>query len=216
MIAILGKKRLIILAALVVINAVIAVQIYASIAPQTQITERDIKTTRSRLGVLYNELDQLQVSFEDLVKKQERFESLKEQGFFGRQSRYEAGRVFEDIQERSKVISAKVTVKGGEVLENEAVIQAGYRILRSMISIEVEALDDMDIFHYVSLLEHDMPGYIAVQKVTLERVGALDEKTLKAVSDDLSPVLVKALIEVTWTTMIPEALVVEKPEEGMR
>lgn len=214
MIAILGKMRLIILAVLLVVNAILAVQIYASIKPQQEKIERDTRMTRGRINTLRNDLEQMRVGFDILINQQEQFKNLENRGFFSNQSRYEAGRIFEKAQADSHVISAKARIKAGKILENEASLRAGQRILQSHISIRVEALEDTDILYYLSLLKDRMSGHVAVEKIEIKKVRVLDEDVLKKIASGESPVLLEADILLRWTTMISEALVINKQEDG--
>ncbi len=204
MIKILGPKRVFILLILLILNAGLAGAAYYLLMPEKTAKEKQLRTLRGQVSTLNRDIANIQVEFEQLETQREEFGKLKADGFFLDQDRRQAEKVLNLIQERSKVSKAQVSIGGGTLEENEDAKKAKHKILKSPISIRIEAMSDVDVFRYVFLMEKYFPGHIGVKTVKLERGAEVNGTVLRAISGGQNVPLVIAEIEMTWRTMIPE------------
>jgi hypothetical protein len=73
----------------------------------------------------------------------------------------------------------------------------------SPVKVELEALDDVDVFKYIYLVEKFFPGHVTITKIELERKSQITGPVLRSIASGDNPQLVNAKIEMLWRTMIP-------------
>lgn len=203
MIKVLGLQRIIILLVLLAINAVLGFAVYMHFTPQQVVKERELRGVRGQASTLQADIDGLLVEFDQLDEQREEFERLKKDGFFDGQSRRKAELIFQKIQERSGVVSAVASVNAGELEDNEEAKKADHQILKSPISIRIEAVNDLDVFRYLYLINEFFPGHVAVKNIKITREADVSGTVLRAIASGKNPPLVIADLELIWRTMIP-------------
>ncbi|HOO81541.1 MAG TPA: hypothetical protein PK513_03455 [Alphaproteobacteria bacterium] len=208
MIAVLGIKRIFVLAALLLLNAFLAAGLYLYFIPEIQVKERELRGLRGTVSTLRTDINRMQVEFEQLEDQKEEFEKLVRRGFFKDQSRRQAEKMFNVIQKNSGVSKAIASVKSGSIEDNPEAQKAEHKILRSPVEIRLEAFDDVNIFHYLFLAENYFPGHLSVEKISLKREADVTGTVLRAIANGKNPSLVGAQVELMWRTMIPEASVI--------
>ena len=210
MIKILGARRIIILAVLIGLNALLAYAAYMYLIPQKTQKERELRGARGQVSSLQADIDDLQIEFEQLDEQREEFERLKAGGFFDVQSRRNAELIFKQIQDRSGVISAAASVAAGEFEEYEPAKKADHNILKSPITIRIEAVNDLDVYRYMYLIEEFFPGSVSFDEINLRRNGDVSGTVVRGISSGQNPSLVLADLTLSWRTMIP----IEKEQGG--
>lgn len=214
MIKILGTKRIVVIVALLAINALFAAGVYLYYAPEMLHAERRYRGHRAKISSLQSDIDRLQIEFDQLEAQRAQFEELKEKGFFGSQFRRQAEKVLEKIQQESGVISAVASIDSGTVEENEEAKKAEHKILRSPITIKIQAVDDVDVYRYIYLMENVFPSHVALTNITLTRKGDLSSTVLRGIVGGTNPPLVNADLKFVWRTMIPESEIIDAPGGG--
>ncbi|MGN7438848.1 MAG: hypothetical protein ACTHOO_09420 [Alcanivorax sp.] len=210
MIQIIGLRRLLILLVLISINACLATAVYMYVLPEKEKTDRNLSSLRGGISTVEQDIQKMQVEFAQLEERQAQFDALKEDGYFSSQDRSDAKEIFSAIRKKSRVISARVSVKSGIIEENEIAQKAGHKILMSPIEIEIRAFDDGDVYRYLYYAESVFPGHISIDKVTMKRTREVTPALLRAIANNTSPELVQAEIFMSWRTMIPEDQVIVK------
>jgi hypothetical protein len=204
MIQVLGTRRIAILLALLVFNGVLGYFVFMHLAPQHLIKQRELGATQGEVSTLRNDISDLQIEFDQLDFQREEFNALKRDGFFDGQSRRKAELIFQKVQERSGVISAVVSVKAGEFEDSEQAKKAEHKILSSPISVRIEAVNDLDVFRYLYLVEEFFPGHVSIKNIKFSRESDVSGTVLRAIASGQNPPLVIADLELTWRTMIPD------------
>jgi len=204
MIKVLGFRRVVIILALVAANVVLGFLAYMHFMPQQEIKERELRGTRGQVSTLQSDIDGLLVEFDQLDEQREEFEELKKDGFFDGQSRRQAELIFKKIQERSGVISAVATVEAGAFEENNEAVRAKHRILKSPIKVNIEAVNDLDVFRYIYLVDEFFPGHVAIDSIKLNRQSDVSGTVLRGIASGKTPPLVTAELAMSWRTMIPD------------
>lgn len=204
MIRILGIKRIFVLLVLVGLNVLFAAVLYMYIAPEKLNKERELRGLRGKVSSLSSDIDRMQVEFEQLEDQRREFEALKKRGFFQDQGRRQAELIFKRIQDESRVISAVASVGAGTFEHSDEAQKAKHKILLSPVDIKIKAMDDVDVFRYLYLLEEFFPGHIAIEKIVLSREAEVTGTVLRSIAAGGNPELVLAEIKAFWRTMIPE------------
>ncbi len=209
MINVIGLKRLVILVLFVVINATLGATIHLYLLPELNDSEGHERRMRSQVRQVRADIDRLQMEFEQLDQQQGRFDDLKKKGFFSIQSRSDAKKMFSRLQDKSRVISAVVSVKPGFIVDNDEAQKAKHKVLLSHIAVEIEAFDDVDVYRYIDLLDKEFPGHVSVDSLEMERTRDVNAAVLRAISSGANPVMVKASMKLSWRTMVSEDNIAE-------
>ncbi len=208
MIAVLGIKRVIVLLLLAAACGVLGASVYMYLAPEVMGKKRELSGLQGQVSTLRADIGRMQVEFEQLEEQKEEFEVLAADGFFKDQGRRQAEQILNQIQKTSGVSKAIASIASGEIEENEEAKKAEHKVLKSPIEIRLEAFDDINIFHYLFLVEHYFPGHITVEDVHLERQADVTGTVLRAIATGSNPSLVQANVQMMWRTMIPESSVI--------
>ena len=209
MIGVLGIKRVIVLAALVAINALLAASAYMYLAPEIVKKERQMRSVRGEVSSLRGDIDRMQVEFEQLEDQKAEFEMLEADGFLKEQNRRQAELVFNTIQKRSGVTRATASVQPGKIEDNEEAEKAGYKILSSPMEVRLQAVDDINVYNYLHLIENYFPGHVEVEEVYIERKARVTGTILKAIAGGQNPTMVEANVKMVWKTLISEDQILE-------
>jgi hypothetical protein len=208
MIAVLGARRVVIVLVLLLVNAALAGMVYMVMLPQQDTQERSLRMLRGQASILRDDIARMQMEFTQLEQQKAAFEKLEKDGFFKNQSRRQAEETFNVIQKKSGVNKAIASILGGVIEDSPEAAKAKYKILKSPIQIQLEAVDDVDVYHYLFLIEHYFPGHISVEGITLKREADVSGTVLRAIAAGENPALVSAQVDLLWRTMIPEAEVI--------
>lgn len=208
MFRVLGTKRVLLLVILVAVNVAMASTVYLFMIPQHLKKQRDLSTVRGTIASVGGDISRMQIEFDQLATQKDRFEQLKKQGFFYNQDRREAEIVLEKIQKQAGVISAVANIQAGEVEPSDEAVKADYEVLKSPMKIHIDAIDAVDVFRYIYLLNNYFPGHLTFEDVDLARAGEVTGTVLRSIASGENPVLVKADIAMTWRTMLPKSEII--------
>lgn len=213
MIQVIGIKRLIILFILISVNAALAAGVYLYAMPEEDASSRRLRSLRSQVNSVQSDIDRMQIEFEQLDQQQDRFDELKAKGLFSAQGRSDAKALLSVIQDRSRVISAVVSVKPGFVQDDAEAKKANHKILMSPIEIKLEAFDDASVYRYIELAKRSFPGHLSLDGIKINRTRDVSSPVLRAIASGTNPVLVSAEILMSWRTIIPESQVIMKKSQ---
>lgn len=203
MIEILGFRRVIVLVILLAVNALLAAASYLYLVPEKTKLERDSMATKSALMSVRSDIDNMERELALLEEQRVEFQALENTGFFETQDRYMAEQIFTQTQGESNVLGASASITAGEMQKNKIAAEASHDILKSKISVKIESLDDLSVFKYAYLLEKKFPGFLSIDKMTINRQGEISGIVLRGLANGEEPNLVSATIEASWNTMIP-------------
>lgn len=213
MINIIGIKRVLVLAVLLVVNIALASVIYLYLSPDITKTEKHLRGLRGAMSSVQSDIDKLQIESEQLEEQRDNFEIIKSEGFFGNQVRSDAKSLLSQIQTQSRVISAVASVKSGILEDHPDAIKANHRVLLSPIEIEVKAFDDGDVYNYIYLAQRMFPGHLSLDGIEIKRNIDVSSPVLRAIASGANPELISASMRFSWRTMIPEEQILP---EGQR
>jgi len=205
MINILGGKRIITLLALLAINVVLVATWLMYLTPSKIQAERDLAGLKSNINTARSEISLMQSQYQDLTRLQERFDVIKDDGFFNLQRRRDAEEMLQEVQDRSGVIAASVKLSPGKSSDDIGDNQTDYLLLESSMEITLDALDDADVFRYIFYIQEYFPGHISIESVDLKRENDLSVDLLKSITNKQNPKMVGAVVDLVWRTMIPKS-----------
>lgn len=202
MIDILGFKRVVTLGILGGLNVLMALGIYYYIQPQTLSLEQQLNGAKGQVSTMQADIEKILVEFEMLEQQKDEFNALKERGFLSSQGRRQAEIALGDIQRESQVVSATANVRAASVEENEIAAKAEHAVLSSPVEIKVQAMDDIDIYRYVTLLSQKFPGHISIENVSVKRVTDVSNPILRGIAIGDTVPMVEAEFKMKWRTLV--------------
>ena len=100
---------------------------------------------------------------------QERYNDLQSKSFFGKQSRVGLKAIFEAVEEESGIVEAAVSLGRRVVVNDKKAQDIEHKIIRSDITLNIKAAEDVNIFSYWALLQESFPGQLQVKSFTLNK-----------------------------------------------
>lgn len=216
MIKVIGIKRLLVFLVLLSVNSILGASIYLYVLPEQENADSELKKITSQVRTKQADISKMQLEFKQLDELQNKFDRLKNNGFFSTQIRSEAKEILSTIQSESKVVSATVSVKSGSLENSEDAQKSGHQVLMSPVEVKVEAFDDSDVYRYIEIAQDKFPGHLRVDDISMYRSRDVSATVLRAISAGASPPLVTATINMSWRTMIPESQVLESETDSKR
>ncbi|PZQ43706.1 MAG: hypothetical protein DI551_11610 [Micavibrio aeruginosavorus] len=201
MIAKIGLKRTIFLTLLVVLLAGLFLSGEFIFKPKQQESEQKLNAMLSETTQLQSEVDKMRADFTLFQKQQGYFDVISRMGFFNDQDRVLARQRFDTMQRLSKIISARYEIKAANILTDEAAAETGYVLMESPITVELSAVDDLDIYRFIYYLNYGFPGHITINSLNIERKAEITPALLKQIGTGNPPEIVSAKMELDWRTM---------------
>ncbi len=201
MLEILGRNRLIVLVGLVLLCGGSAYALYEYLIPQKTEAETVLNSAKSALQQKRVEIQKLKEEYALLQTQLRDFKDIEARGFFNDQGRVEAQENFEKIRAVSGVIIAKYSIAAGQLIEDPRASEAGYVILTSPIKVELDSLEDTDVYSFIKLVQERYPGKIDVVKLDMSRPEKLTSNTLRAINRGSPVNLIRTTLDLNWRTM---------------
>jgi hypothetical protein len=208
MIKILGKQRIIILMVLLAVNVATGMLVYSYLVPRQTLKQQELTALKGKISTMQSDINRMQIEFDQMVERKAQFEDLKEKGFFYNQDRRRAELALQSIQEQAGVIAAVATIAPGAVEENAEAQKAEYKILKSTIKIRVDAMESVEIYRYIYMLQRAFPGHLSIVNLNMTRKMEVTGAVLREIATGKNPPLVQADLELAWRTMIPQSEVI--------
>lgn len=206
------KRAVVILALLGLLGVLFAVNEWV-FRPKVIENQRLLNAAKGEIGTLQDELDRMRADYSQFEKQKGFFDTISRIGFFNDQDRVLARQRFDTMQKLSKIISAKYEIKAANILTNEVPAETGYVVMVSPITVELAAIDDLDIYRFIYYLNYAFPGHITINNFSIERKSEISPETLKSIGGGNPTPLVIARMNLEWRTMaLREAI---KPDENV-
>lgn len=201
MIAKIGLKR----ALLLFILAGGLVALFAAnemlLKPKIDESQRQLNTSMGELGRLQGEVTKMRADFETFETQKAFYDTISRMGFFNEQDRVLARERFDTMQKLSKIISARYEIKAANILTGETAPETGFVVMESPITVELSAVDDLDVYRFIYYLNYGFPGHITINNLDIERKAEITPNVLKDIGTGNPPQIVSAKMELDWRTM---------------
>ena len=201
MLQILGRSRIIVLIVLVLLNAVAGYCLYEYLIPARADAETELNKADSKLETKRGEIQRLKEEYALLQKNLTLFKELEGKGFFNDQGRVAAKETFEKLRTISGVLKAKYDISEGSLIEDVRASDAGYVILQSPVSVELDSLDDVDVYSFLKLIQERFPGKVDIVKMDIGKKENVTPLLLRAIGTGQPTTMVSSKIDFIWRTM---------------
>lgn len=204
MIRVVGLKKVFLLFLLAMFLVVSFLYTSYSMKPTLSKTTVNLRNVKSDISEMQADMDALVEGLQKFERQKEQFEFVKNSGFFDPQNRVEIRNRFNVMQQESRLLSARYTISPAVTEDNQKAADAGYKVLNTKITFILEALEDVDIYKFLHLLNHGFPGHVSIENVTLSREKEITQPLLRKIGSGDFETLIQASVTATWRTMIPD------------
>lgn len=212
MMQILGLRRVITLAALVAVNLCFAALLYLYLSPHNDDLAQRLNTLTAQVSGKRGDLEKLRGEYQIIEQQKAYFGTLQASGFFSDQNRAIARQRIDQIQKFTGVLAAKYNIGAAGIEKTPDADDAGYVVLNSPISIDIDALDDVDFYNFVYWIENSLPGEVSVSGIKLSRPAEVNEATLHQIGSGTATPLIHGTLKIDWRTMVPAGQVSTTPK----
>jgi hypothetical protein len=214
MIRSLGIQKIIVLVLLVLMLAVIYFYGVVALGPKNQFVERELRLNKSEFSELTQNMEKLVFDLAYFDQHKIQFKSLEDLGFFNSQDRLNMRSRFNEMQKESRLISAQYSVSPLTIEKNKKAAEAGYKILKTTIDFNLEAIEDADIYKFIYLLNYGFGGHISIAELSIKRDKVVTPTLLQKIGDGEDVAVMSAVLKVNLRTMveIPSDSVTEENE----
>lgn len=202
----IGAKRLIVLGTLLAITVVLAVSSLYIFEPKARTAKMQLDSLRSQIAQLRMDTDIMKTDMTRFESRVSQFQRIQNAGFFNDQSRVLARERFDNMQKESKLLAARYEIKPAKVVDDELAGKAGYGILETPIALTLSAIDDLDIYKFIYMLNEDFPGHVTITDLFIEKKTDVTPDILKEIGLGRPPEMVEAKMSVEWRTMTRKAV----------
>ena len=201
----LGRNRIIVLILLALLNAGAGYGLYQYLIPERLVADQDLAKANSELQARRAEIQKLKEEYALLQSQLRYFKELQARGFFNNQGRVEAQESFEKLRAISGVINAKYNISAGQIMDDARATDAGYVILNSPITVDLDSLDDVDVYSFLKLIQERFPGQVDIVEMNIKKVADVDIGILRKIGNGVLVPLVKSTVKFSWRTMASQA-----------
>ena len=156
------------------------------------------------------DMDKLIKGIEQFSEHKDLFEVVKERDFFDSQDRLTTRRRLNALRREAKLLPSRYELKSLVIEESTETLETSYRIVRTDIEFQLNALEDKDIYTYLYLLNYGFPGHVTIEEIDITRDLDVTAELLKSIGNkkQRQPV-VSAKVKASLRTMIADEPVVE-------
>lgn len=204
MIKILGTRRLIIIAVLAGLNVFFAAVVYSFMIPGNVSLQAQLNDVSGQVTASRAETERMRTEFDTIQRQKAQFEQLQATDFFTVQDRVQARDRFEAMQKFSRVLQAGYDIKAAVVEKTDELTEAGQVMLVTPVDVSVDAVDDLDFYQFVYLIENGFPGFAGINRIEVQRIRDLDDVSLREIGSGVPTTLIQGKISFTWKTIVPQ------------
>lgn len=214
MIKIIGTQKVVFLAVLLGVTVALYYYGFLVLKPQTQNVKRQLQSQQSEFSRISADMNDLVEGLKKFDGRREQFNSIKLHGFFDTQNRLEMRRRFNEMQQESRLVSAKYSINPAVTEENSLAKEAGYKILSTKVEFTLDATEDKDIYDFIYFLKYGFPAHVTINSLEISRDIEITKTLLQKLGNFEPVVIVKAKLSVNLRTLVEDEQAQSSETEG--
>ena len=172
--------------------------------PNIKKEKRSLAVVNNDISKMTSDMDKLSQGLTQFEGQKQAFSNVQRFGFFDDQDRVKARQLIEAMQEESRLLSAVYSLGPAESLNEPRATDAGYDLLNTNIGFTIEAVEDIDVYKFIYLLNYGFPGQISIKSLSMSRDEEITQPLLRQIGTGQPTPLIRAELEVFWKSMVPE------------
>lgn len=204
MIKLIGFKRLVTMAVLLGINAVVGGVYMTVVDPMRLQTEMAKAGLLAQIADLQGKIQNIKQEVADFHKNLPRYEELKTRGFFLEQDRFRMGRDLDAVRTASGIKAFSYNIADIKDVPNIEATQAQMRIISSRIDVShVSLVTDEEFYKFIDLMQEQFPTQLRLQSFQVRRANELTPQALASMAEGKKVDIIDATVIFDWMTMVP-------------
>jgi uncharacterized protein YutD len=208
----LGSKKVTFIVLLLLVTVGIGAGYYYWLMPLREQVTQELNSTRSAVEQKYQEVARMKEEYVLLQNQLRDFGDLKLRGFFNDQDRSRGIESLGKLSDYAQLLKAKLKFGSGQLVADPLADQASQVVLKSPVTVNVSAMDDVDVYSFLKFVQEKFPGDIDVTSMKLKRTEIFNEAMLRKIGGGSASPLIESEIVFDWYTMAPKDVVA--PTEG--
>lgn len=203
MMSILGRRRITILAVLAGICFVLGGFYLTILFPQVSASDRTLRGLRGDVSGMEETVRSLRASYQEFQINKPDYERIVQVGFFNPQDRMLIRERFQTMKKDAGILNAKYEIDPAEIVPSPLVEDAGHRLLRSKMEINIESIDDLRVYAFLYALGNEFPGRVSFTDINLIRTDkGLSDDIIAQMATNTPPALVNATVKAEWYSLV--------------
>ena len=134
----------------------------------------------------------------------QKFEALEKAGFLGEQNRLNAALTLERLRVRRRIPVLEYQINPVEsTIIGQEMESGGVALGVSRVSLTLRGFLDKDMYDFAADLKRELPGYVSINAVEINRLAVPDPRMLAQISRGGGSELVGATMELSWQVVQP-------------
>ena len=201
-----GLRNIILIVILLAVNAVAGAASYMYLSPESIRLDREFRGIKTKVMGVRSETDSLRTDFDKIKGQKDYFEQLKNVGFFNDQDRVRVLHAIESMQRYSRVSQAVYDIQPPTIEKTQDANvpdDLGQVVLTSPVKVEIDAIDDLDFYSFLHLVDRAFPGQTSITGIEVTAPLKVNEAALRQIGTGVPTTLIKGTIQFGWHTMVP-------------
>lgn len=175
--------------------------LYEYLMPMREQKEAEVQAVQAEIEAKRAEVAKLKEEFILLQIQLRKFKELEANGFFNNQNRVKAQEAFKRLGELSGLLKTRYSIEPGILVDVKQAADANNVVLQSRVTLDLESLDDVDVFTFIKGLQEKFPGSVDMTSIDLMRTKEFSVDLLREIGggDPVSVVSTKLVFD--WRTM---------------
>lgn len=175
--------------------------LYDYLIPMREQKEAEVRAVQAEIEAKRAEVAKLKEEFILLQIQLRKFKELEANGFFNNQNRVKAQEAFKKLGDLSGLLKTRYSIDPGVLVDVKQAADANNVVLQSRVTLDLESLDDVDVFTFIKGLQEKFPGSVDMTSIDLMRTKEFSVDLLRDIGkgDPVSVVSTKIVFD--WRTM---------------
>jgi hypothetical protein len=187
---------------------------YLFLVPKMESSTQTLNALRGQETTLNTEIETMRNDYARFEGKKILYADITRKGFFDDQNRVQARARLDAMQKLSKIVSARYEIRAATLTPLPSAVAVDdpsvtpsdsprddFVILQSPVTIYLSAIDDIDVYRFIHLLNYGFPGHVSIESIFADRQIPVTPEVIKQIGLGKPPGLVQVRIELLWRTM---------------
>lgn len=185
-----------------------------TLGSQSVLLDRELRQTQSNFNEVTTKLTDLRTDIARFEVQKDKFSNLETLGFFDTQDRVKITQRLNEMQKESELLAAQYSISPAVKEPNAKAAEAGYKVLLTTISFDLQALIDEEIYEFIYMLNYGFAGHITINNLKIDKVKEITPLFLQAVGTNQASAVVNARLEVDLRTLVEDPQAIRPDEFG--
>lgn len=200
----IGIKRLILLAILIGINAVIAAGYFLWVEPSLEEAQQKLTAVKTDISNLQSKIQNTKQELAEYQANLPKYQALETSGFMSNQDRFQISRDLDTVRTNAQLASFNFRIDNLQEVDIPEAKNASMKVINSRINIEnLSPLLDINFFDFLDKMVTDFPSHVRLDNFSIERGDPLNGSALQKIAFDQPIKLVKGRAVFDWITYVP-------------